>query len=234
MSIQENIVRVREEIAAACVRSGRSPETVKLMAVSKSWGPPVLVEAFQAGQRVFGENRVQEWDHKQEQLHSLLGEQMAELESHLIGNLQSNKTSKAAWLFSGVDTVDTVKVAQRLDDVCVQVGKVLPVLVEVKLSDEESKHGTGEYALMGLLRNLQAMDGLDVRGLMTVPPYTDDAEGSRPTFRRLRELRDEAVAAIPDLHLPELSMGMSHDFSVAIEEGATCVRIGSAIFGSRR
>ncbi len=233
MSIAENVGRVREEIAAACARARRAPDTVKLMAVSKSWGPPALVDAFRAGQRLFGENRVQEWDHKREQLHSLLGEDVAQIEAHLIGNLQSNKTSKAAWLFNAVDTVDTVKVAQRLQDVCAQVGKVLPVLVEVKLSDEESKQGASEYAVIGLLRNLQEMDGLQVRGLMTVPPYTDDPEGARPIFRRLRALRDEAVAAIPGLQLPELSMGMSHDFAVAIEEGSTCVRIGSAIFGSR-
>ncbi len=233
MSIAENLARIRAEIRSACARCGREPDTVRLMAVSKSWGPPALVEAFRAGQRLFGENRVQEWEHKREQLHSLLGEDVAEIEAHLIGNLQSNKTSKAAWLFSAVDAVDSVKVAHRLNDVCTQVGKVLPVLVEVKLSEEETKQGVSEYALMGLLRNLQEMDGIDVRGLMTVPPYTDDPEGARPTFRRLRELRDHAVAIIPGIDLPELSMGMSHDFAVAIEEGSTCVRIGSAIFGAR-
>ena len=131
---------------------------------------------------------------------------------HLIGNLQSNKVSKAAWLFSAVDAVDSMKVAQRLHDVCAQVGKVLPVLVEVKLSKEENKQGVGEYEMMGLLRNLQELDGIDVRGLMMVPPYTDDPEEARPYFRRLRELRDQAVAEIPDLVMPELSMGMSHDF----------------------
>ena len=152
----------------------------------------------------------------------------------LIGNLQSNKTSKAAWLFSAVDAVDSIKVARRLHDVCDQVGKVLPILVEVKLSEEESKQGVGEYALMGLLRHLHdELTGVAVRGLMMVPPYTDDPEEARPYFKRLRELRDEAVATIPGLSLPELSMGMSHDFAVAIEEGSTCVRIGSAIFGVR-
>lgn len=233
MSIRENLDRVRNEIADAAARAGRDAASVKLMAVSKTWGPPALVEAFEAGQRVFGENRVQEWDHKRQQLHSLIGEGVGTLETHLIGNLQSNKTSKAAWLFSAVDTVDSVKVAGRLNDVTAQVGKVLPVLVEVKLSDEESKQGVGEYALMGLLRNLREMEGIDVRGLMMVPPWTDDVEGARPYFRRLRELRDEAESTIEGLHLPELSMGMSHDFAVAIEEGSTCVRIGTAIFGVR-
>lgn len=233
MSIAENLERVRADISAACAKAGRPPEEVKLMAVSKTWGPPALVEAFRAGQRLFGENRVQEWEHKQKQLHSLMGEDVGLIDTHMIGNLQSNKVSKAAWLFSAVDAVDGMKVAQRLHDVCAQVGKVLPVLVEVKLSGEESKQGVGEYALTGLLRNLQELEGIEVRGLMTVPPYTDDAEDARPYFRRLRELRDKAVAEISGLTMPELSMGMSHDFAVAIEEGSTCVRIGSAIFGTR-
>lgn len=233
MSIAENLERVRGEIAAACAKAGRNAADVKLMAVSKTWGPDVVAEAVRAGQFLFGENRVQEWEHKQAQLHSVLGEDVGRMEMHLIGNLQSNKTSKAAWLFSAVDTVDSVKVARRLHDVCDQVGKVLPVLVEVKLSDEESKQGITEYALPGLLRNILEMDGLEVRGLMTVPPYTDDPEGARPYFCRLRELRDQMVADISGLHLPELSMGMSHDFAIAIEEGSTCVRVGSAIFGTR-
>ncbi|MEZ2347143.1 YggS family pyridoxal phosphate-dependent enzyme [Terriglobus sp. RCC_193] len=234
MSIAENLEQVRAEIAAACARANRNPADVKLMAVSKTWGPDVVAEAFRAGQRLFGENRLQEWEHKQQQLHTILGEDVGQLEMHLIGNLQSNKTSKAAWVFSAVDSVDSVKVARRLNDVCEQVGKVLPILVEVKLSEEETKHGIGEYALPGLLRNiLEEMNGLEVRGLMIVPPYTDDPEGARPYFRRLRELRDEAVATIEGISLPELSMGMSHDFAVAIEEGSTCVRVGSAIFGTR-
>ena len=233
MSIAESLERVRAEMTAACAKAGRAPEDVKLMAVSKTWGPPALAEAFRAGQRLFGENRVQEWEHKQKDLHSLLGEDVGLIDMHLIGNLQSNKTSKAAWLFSAVDAVDSMKVAQRLHDVCAQVGKVLPVLVEVKLSDEESKQGISDYALPGLLRNLQELDGIEVRGLMTVPPFTDDAEGARPYFRRLRELRDAAVAEIEGLVMPELSMGMSHDFAVAIEEGSTCVRLGSSIFGKR-
>ena len=233
MSIAENLERVRAEIAAACAKAGRDAGDVKLMAVSKTWGTEFVAEAVRAGQRLFGENRVQEWEHKQTQLHTVLGEDVGLMETHLIGNLQSNKTSKSAWLFSGVDAVDSVKVAQRLHDVCDQVGKVLPVLVEVKLSEEESKQGVTPYALSGLLRSMLEMDGLDVRGLMTVPPYADDPEEARPYFRRLRELRDEMVAQFEGVQLPELSMGMSHDFAVAIEEGSTCVRIGSAIFGTR-
>src|SRR6195952_4957575 len=127
MSIAENLERVRGEIAAACAKAGRAPEDVKLMAVSKTWGPPAVAEAFRAGQRLFGENRVQEWEHKRADLHSILGEGVGEMDVHLIGNLQSNKTSKAAWLFSAVDAVDSPKVARRLHDVCDQVGKVLPI-----------------------------------------------------------------------------------------------------------
>jgi hypothetical protein len=233
MSIAENLERVRAEIAAACAKAGRQPEDVKLMAVSKTWGPSAVAEAFHAGQRLFGENRVQEWEHKRADLHSVLGEGVGEIDMHLIGNLQSNKTSKAAWLFSAVDAVDSVKVARRLHDVCDQVGKVLPILIEVKLSEEETKQGATEYAVPGLIQNILEMDGVEVRGLMTVPPYTDDPEDARPYFRRLRELRDSVEAGAPGLKLPELSMGMSHDFAVAIEEGSTCVRVGSAIFGTR-
>jgi pyridoxal phosphate enzyme (YggS family) len=234
MSIAENLESVRAEIAAACAKAGRDAGDVKLMAVSKTWGPPAVAEAFRAGQRLFGENRVQEWEHKRTDLHSVLGEDVGEIDMHLIGNLQSNKTSKAAWVFSAVDAVDSMKVARRLHDVCDQVGKVLPILVEVKLSEEESKQGVNDYALMSLLRNIQdELTGVEVRGLMMVPPYTDDPEEARPYFKRLRELRDEAERTIEGMKLPELSMGMSHDFAVAIEEGSTCVRIGSAIFGVR-
>ncbi len=234
MGIAENLQRVRSEMDEACARASRDAGSVRLMAVSKTHGPPILVEAFQAGQRLFGENRVQEWEHKREQLHSLLGEDVAQIEMHLIGNLQSNKASKSAWLYEAVDAVDSLKLARKLHDVCEQVGKVLPILIEVKLSDEESKQGIDPYGAIGLLRTIhEELTGVAVRGLMTVPPYTEDPEGARPYFQRLRGLRDEAEAAIPGLSLPELSMGMSHDFAVAIAEGSTCVRVGSAIFGPR-
>lgn len=233
MSIVENLAAVRAEIAKACERAGRSPDEVKLMAVSKTHGPQALAEAFRAGQTLFGENRVQEWEHKRDQLQSLLGEDIAKIDMHLIGNLQSNKATKAAWVFTSIDAVDSPKIAQKLNAVMEQAGQVLPVLIEVKTSDEESKHGVVEYALPGLLRQIvEEMDGLEVRGLMTVPPFTDDPAGARPYFARLRELRDKMRAEF-DLPLPELSIGMSHDFAVAIEEGSTCVRIGTGIFGAR-
>ena len=233
MSIAENLERVRREVDQACERAGRDLGSVQVMAVSKTHGPKLFAEAFRAGQRLFGESRVQEWEHKREQLHTLLGEGVGEIEMHLIGNLQNNKTSKAAWLYSAVDAVDTIKVAERLNAPCAQAGKVLPVLIEVKLSDEASKHGVDPYAVTGLVRRIhEELEGLEVRGLMTVPPYSDDAEEARPYFQKLREVRDEAQQAT-GVALPELSMGMTHDFAVAIAEGSTCVRVGTAIFGLR-
>ncbi len=233
MSIAENLQRVRRQIDEACAHANRDPATVALMAVSKTHGPKLVAEAFHAGQRLFGESRVQEWEHKREQLHSLIGEDVGRMQTHLIGNLQNNKTSKAAWLFSAVDAVDTVKVAERLNAPCAQAGKVLPVLIEVKLSEEASKHGVDPYAVQGLVRRIhEEHEGLAIRGLMMVPPYSDDPEEARPYFRRLREVRDEAQQAT-GIALPELSMGMTHDFAVAIAEGSTCVRIGTAIFGLR-
>ncbi len=232
MSIAENLRRVKDEIAQACERAGRETASVELIAVSKTHGPQLLADAFRAGQRKFGESRVQEWEHKRAQLHSILGEDVGQIDAHLIGNLQSNKTSKAAWLFSAFDAVDSAKVAERLNAPCAQAGKVLPVLIEVKLSEEASKHGIDPHGVVGLVRRIEEMDGLQVNGLMMVPPYTDDAEGARPYFRQLRELRDEAQQAT-GIALPQLSMGMSHDFAVAIQEGSTSVRIGTAIFGTR-
>ncbi len=150
---------------------------------------------------------------------------------HLIGPLQSNKTNKAAELFDAVDAVDSLKIAQRLDTAAVALGKKLPVLVEVKLSHEESKHGVAPAELMGLLESMQGLKAVEAVGLMTVPPWSEDAETARPYFRELRRLRDEAAARFPKV--TQLSMGMSNDFAVAIEEGSTCVRVGTSIFGKR-
>ncbi len=233
MSIAENLQRVRNEIAAACTLAGRDPASVDLMAVSKTHSPKLLAEAFHAGQTLFGENRVQEWEHKLDQLHSILGEDVAKVQCHLIGNLQSNKSSKAAWIFSAVDAVDSAKLAERLNAPCAQAGKVLPILIEVKLSPEASKQGIDPYGVTGLVRRIhEEFDGLEVRGLMMVPPYADDPEEARPYFRTLRELRD-SVEQETGTALPQLSMGMTHDFAVAIAEGSTCVRIGTGIFGAR-
>ena len=228
MSISANLERIRNEVADACAHADRNPAEVALMAVSKVHPVEALLEAYAAGQRLFGENRVQEAQGKVEQLRTELVEG---LELHLIGPLQNNKTSKAAEIFDAVDTLDSMKTATRLNAAAEALGKTLRVLVEVKLSHEESKHGLAPEELPGLLVELVTLPRLRVCGLMTVPPWSEDAESARPYFQRLRQLRDENVAVYP--MLTELSMGMSGDYRVAIEEGSTCVRVGTAIFGKR-
>ncbi len=152
---------------------------------------------------------------------------------HLIGHLQSNKTARAAAIFAAVDTVDSLKIAERLNAAAIALGRTLPVLIEVKLSSEESKHGIAPGAVSEILHAAASLPALQLRGLMTVPPFFDDPEDARPYFSQLRELRDSLNAVHPHTQLTELSMGMSHDFAVAIEEGSTCVRIGTALFGKR-
>jgi len=225
-SISANLERIRNQMAEACTKAGRSPASVALMAVSKMHPAEAILEAYEAGQRLFGENRVQEAQAKAQQILGLDG-----LELHLIGPLQNNKTSKAAELFHAVDTLDSLKTAERLNSAAQALGRQIAVLIEVKLSPEETKHGIAPEELPALLAALAALPNLQVRGLMTVPPWSEDGEAARPTFQRLRELRDQNLAAHP--RLTELSMGMSNDFAVAIEEGSTCVRIGTAIFGKR-
>jgi pyridoxal phosphate enzyme (YggS family) len=226
MAVAENLERVRERIADACGRAGRSEADVALMAVSKMHPAEAIVEAHAAGMRLFGENRVQEWQEKSQALAELGG-----IEVHLIGPLQSNKTARAAELFQAVDTVDSLKIATRLNAAAAALNKKLPILIEVKLSHEESKHGIGAGELAGLLGEIAALESLVAVGLMTVPPWSEDAEVARPYFRELRRLRDASLAACGTL--TQLSMGMSNDFGVAIEEGSTCVRIGTALFGRR-
>lgn len=226
MSIAENIARLREEIAAVCRRTGRDEREVALMAVSKVHPVEAIAEAYEAGQRLFGENRVQEYEQKSARLKELAG-----AEFHLIGPLQSNKTNKAAELFDAVDAVDALKIAERLEKAAAARGKRLPVLIEVKLSHEESKHGIAPAELPALLDAMGGMKAVEAVGLMTVPPWSEDAETARPYFRELRRLRDEVAKKHPKV--VQLSMGMSNDFAVAIEEGSTCVRVGTAIFGKR-
>lgn len=223
MSIANNLQHVREEIAAACARAGRNPSDVALMAVSKTHPASAVAEAYAAGQRLFGENRVQEFAAKREELGGLEG-----CSFHLIGPLQNNKTNKAAELFDAIDSLAEVKTAERLNSAAKALGKRLEVLVEVKLSPEESKHGLAPEALGEFLEAIGHLEAIRVRGLMTVPPLNEEP---RPYFQRLRQLREEHAAKWPDLR--ELSMGMSHDFATAIEEGSTVVRVGTAIFGSR-
>lgn len=226
MSIAENIAHLKEEIAAACKRAGRNEAEVALMAVSKVHPVEAILEAYEAGHRLFGENRVQEFEQKSPRLADL-----KDASFHLIGPLQSNKTNKAAELFDAIDAVDALKIAQRLDSAAKARGKHLPVLIEVKLSHEESKHGIAPGELLPLLDAMRELESVRAVGLMTVPPWSEDPETARPYFRELRRLRDETLKHHPQL--VQLSMGMSNDFLVAIEEGSTCVRVGTAIFGKR-
>jgi pyridoxal phosphate enzyme (YggS family) len=230
MSIASNLQQLRDQIATACARAQRDPSTVALMAVSKTHPPESILEAYAAGQRLFGENRVQEFASKLPALpnpYSLIPNPCF----HLIGPLQNNKTAKAAELFHSIDTLDSLKTAERLNSAAQALNKTLGVLIEIKLSHEDTKHGLAPEDLPALLTALQPLQHLEVRGLMTVPAFTEDPELARPTFQRLRRLRDENQSLCPTL--TELSMGMSHDFQVAIEEGSTTVRLGTAIFGKR-
>ncbi len=236
MSIADNIARVEEQIAAACRGAMRTRNSVQLMAVSKTHPASAIAEAAGCGIRLFGENRVQEFAAKRSALQvGGISSDLPPAAFHLIGPLQSNKAARAAQIFDAIDSVDSLRLAQRLDEACAAMGKPLPILVEMKLSPEPSKHGLAPDAgeLQQLLERLPDLSNLKFRGLMTIPPYCDDLEQVRPYFRRLRELRDSFAQQYPALQFDELSMGMSHDFPVAIEEGSTLVRVGTAIFGAR-
>jgi pyridoxal phosphate enzyme (YggS family) len=231
MSVLDNVAEVRERIASAAHRSGRTLDDIALMAVSKTHPPERIREAYDAGQRLFGENRVQEFSGKSNALADLRNAAW-----HLIGHLQTNKAAKAVELFYAVDSVDSLKLAEKLDVAARNLGRRLGVLIEVNVGGEAAKSGVApdSSALEEVLLAAPRLEALDYRGLMTVPPFTDDPQQARPYFRKLRELRD-AIAArkLPEVAMDQLSMGMSHDFEVAIEEGSTCVRVGTAIFGKR-
>ena len=213
------------------MRAGRSPEEVAWMAVSKTQPPERIREAYAAGLRLFGENRVQEFAGKAAALTDL-----REAEWHMIGHLQANKAAKAVELFAAVDSVDSVKLAVKLDGAAREVGKKLSLLIEVNVGGEAAKSGMAADSreLEDLLVVAPQLEALEFRGLMTVPPFTEDAQNARPYFRKLRELRDSIAARkLPGVAMEVLSMGMSHDFEIAIVEGSTCVRVGTAIFGER-
>jgi PLP dependent protein len=234
MSIEANLVRLHEAIAAACRLANRPETDVALMAVSKVHPVEALLEAYAAGHRLFGENRVQEFAAKYPFLKDLSDPARSEppyAQVHLIGPLQSNKANRAAELFHSIDTVDSLKLATRLNAAAAALDKKLPIYLEVKLSPEDSKHGLAPEDLPALLDQLPALENLLPIGLMTVPPWSEDAETARPYFRHLRQLRDAQQRLHPTL--TQLSIGMSNDFAVAIQEGSTCVRIGTAIFGHR-
>ena len=229
MSIEENTARVRERIAAACRRSGRAPDAVRLVAISKTFPAESIQAAYEAGLRDFGENRVQEAAGKRPALASL------DITWHLVGHLQSNKARAARELFHWVHSVDSWRLAQKLDQANTSPGTRLPVLLEVNLGGEESKTGATESDIIQLAAQASQLGAVEVRGLMVIPPFFDDPEQARPFFRRLRQLAEKIEAQqLPGVSMRELSMGMSHDFEVAIEEGATLVRVGTAIFGVRQ
>jgi pyridoxal phosphate enzyme (YggS family) len=226
-TIRENILRIEEQIARAREKSTHHGE-VTLIAVSKTHPAASIRAAYEAGLRHFGENRVQEWEGKRDAVQDL------QATWHLIGHLQSNKSTRAAKTFHTIDSVDDFALAQRLDHARteLQVTEKLRVLIEVRVADEATKTGAEISVVPTLLEKIAQLKNLQVAGLMCIPPFLDDAEKVRPYFVRLRELRD-GLAVSTGQALPVLSMGMSHDFAVAIEEGATEVRIGTAIFGSR-
>jgi pyridoxal phosphate enzyme (YggS family) len=231
MSISENIARIREQIAAAARGAGRSEKDVSLMAVSKTFPADAIIEAYVAGARIFGESKVQEFSDK-----AATFVELHDVEWHMIGHLQTNKSAKAAELFGHVDSVDSLKLAQKLNSAAGQAGKKLGVLIEINVGGEAAKTGVAldSPELHQILESAHQLGNLEFRGLMTVPPWTNDPTDARPFFRKLRELRDRISAKqLPGVRLDVLSMGMSHDFHVAIEEGSTCVRIGTAIFGDR-
>ncbi len=225
----ENIKNVYRTISSAAIRSGRNPFDVKLIAATKTVDVARIREAIEFGLRAFGENRVQEA--KEKILHIRAHMPEYEVEWHMIGHLQRNKAKIAVRMFDLIHSLDSVELARDLDRHASAFGKTQRVLVEVKLSEEATKYGVPERALIPLLREISSLEHLRLEGLMTMPPFFEDPQMARPFFRKLRELRDAAEAT--GFRLPELSMGMTNDFEVAILEGSTMVRIGTGIFGER-
>jgi len=227
MTIAENVARVRERMEAAARRAGRDPGKVRLVAVSKTVDAARIRQAIEAGVNLLGENYVQEAQKKVEELGHGAG-------WHFIGHLQSNKARVAVRLFDWVHSLDSLRLAEELNRAAQQQSRVLPVLLQVNLGQEATKFGAQEDEVIRLLEKMASLPGISVKGLMTMPPYFENPEESRPYFRALREL-NEAISrrGIPGVLMEELSMGMSNDFEAAVEEGATLVRLGTAIFGPR-
>lgn len=225
----ENTSDIFKKMSRSAMRAGRDPENVKLVAVTKTVGVETIKEAIDIGIRVFGESRVQEAQSKIIKLKS----QNPDLkpEWHLIGHLQKNKVKYAVQLFDLIHTVDSKDLAEKINSQAEKIGKIQRVFIQVKLSEEETGHGLPEKELLSLLKKIHGLNNLKLEGLMTMPPFFDEPGKTRPYFKKLREIRDESEKK--DFNLSELSMGMSNDFEVAIEEGATMVRIGTALFGKR-
>lgn len=227
-TIQENLARLSERIANAANRAGRNVEEISLIGVSKTHPAEAIRQAFGAGLRHFGENRVQEWEGKRGELTNLAATW------HLIGHLQSNKAARAAALFHSIDAVDDFALAQKLDRACsvLPPAERLRVLLEVHISGEATKSGVSEASLPVLAEQIDRLERLELAGLMCIPPFLENTEEVRPYFARLRTLRDQLELRLRR-KLPVLSMGMSHDFEAAIQEGATEIRVGTALFGIR-
>jgi hypothetical protein len=230
MRIRENLKAVKEIINNSSLKAGRNPQDIKLVAVTKTVGLPEIIEAVKAGVLILGENRVQEAKEKISNFKNQISN--SKVEWHLIGSLQKNKTRTAVRLFDLIHSVDSISLAEEINKQAQNTGKKQRVLIQVKLSGEAAKHGVLEKDLTALLAEVTKMKNIKLEGLMTIPPYFENPEMSRPYFMRLREIRDTLSSAA--YNLPELSIGMSNDFEVAIEEGATMVRIGTTIFGERK
>jgi len=244
-TIAENVARIEERICRAAVRAGRARGAITLIGVSKTHGAGAIRQAYDAGVRHFGENRVQEWEEKRGEIAEIAREMSGGVATefsgavrHLIGHLQSNKAGRAGRIFDCVDAVDDFAVGERLNRAVGEKRRdgggsaKLRVLIEVRVAREETKSGVAIDALAELAERVVSLEGLELAGLMCVPPFLEDAELVRPYFQLLREARD-GLAKRLKRELPVLSMGMSHDFEVAIEEGATEVRVGTALFGAR-
>lgn len=226
MDLADRLNDLYLRVAAACERSGRRADEVSIIAVSKTYGPERIAEAAAAGITVFGENRVQE---ARQKIPLCAGN----LEWHMIGHLQRNKARQAVDLFETIHSIDSLQLLETVDSICAEKGKTMPVNLEVNVSGERSKYGMApEDVREVLVRSLELMS-VEVIGLMTIPPFAEDPGKSRPFFRELRELRNR-MRADTGVPLDELSMGMSNDFEIAVEEGATCIRIGSLLFGQRK
>ncbi|MDX9715407.1 MAG: YggS family pyridoxal phosphate-dependent enzyme [Dissulfurispiraceae bacterium] len=231
MMIHNNISEIKQKINDTAILISKNPQDIKLLAVTKTLPAETVRKAVEAGLLMFGENRVQEAREKTMILQSIFPDR--NIQWHLIGNLQKNKAKYAVQLFDLIHTVDSAELADILNREAHKIGKIQNLLVQVKLSDEETKHGISEQETRGLVKHITGLTNLRLLGLMTIPPFFEDPEDARPYFSKLRLIRD-TIECQEGISLPELSMGMSHDFEAAIQEGATIIRIGTAIFGQRR
>lgn len=226
VDVAANLRQLRDHIASIALRCGREPATIRLLAVTKTFPPEVILEAYQYGQRLFGESRVQEAEAKIPRI------QRDGIEWHLIGHLQSNKVRAAARLFDSIQSLDSARLARKLSRVCGALNKTLPVLVQVNIGEEPQKHGVFPDRVFELVQEVESLPHLQLKGLMAIPPFREDPEASRPYFRRMAQLLEQ-LNRDRSQPLQELSLGMTHDYPVAIEEGSTLVRIGTALFGTR-